>query len=109
MSKVIYATWEDIPFTTTDNPGDNMLESLHGRQVDISEKLQYCMRVHVHDTALKGEPRNHEKLKHQTDGTKSCGAENQRLSFQSKKQIGREISFLGVPATGKARGIIKKT
>ena len=55
---MIHAKWDDIPFGTTDNPGDNMLERLPGRQFDNSDKLQYCMQVHVQDTALKGEPHN---------------------------------------------------
>ena len=47
------SSWRDFQY--------NILKSHFGRQLDNSEKVQCCMRVHVPDTVPKGEPHNYEK------------------------------------------------
>ena len=67
--------------------------------LDNSEKLQYCMQVHVQNTALKGEPHNYEKMKHMVQSRVEQKIKDSLFKATNKLN---ETSVLGAPAKGKA-------
>ena len=88
---------------TIDNPGDHILESHFGGQLDNSEKVQCCMQVHVPDTVPKGEPHNYEK-KRMVHGHVDHNIKE--FHFKARNKLD-ERSVPGAPAKGKARSKTK--
>ena len=83
-------------------PAEEILENYNFRQLQQSDHLKLLMSLHIHDTVLEGESRDHARLL--TDGGPILGTEFREKDFPSRERQIEKPASGAAAAKGKTEG-----